>query len=510
MFFRCALLLVAVEAAFLIAPRTLSAQMGVGFGGGGVGGAARSRPNDVASLEAPDALDATLAHESKVEAERLLPATLERRSEKRTPLRSTESEKESQTIVTDDKHEGYVRLRTTRTHSQPNLRTAIHSAPPGRLPTSAADDRILMALDQDVNVHFNGTPLRVVIEQLARQTAIPITPDIKALTDAGIDLDTVTVTQTASGTLRSALRLLLGPVDLTYLVKNGSLLITSKQCAEENLSLRLYRIPPETEPSHMIDLLQPFVQPTTWDNQGGPGAISHIDGHGGRILLISQTEEVHEEIEQFIAMLPASDVGPHASEGPLEPGATPSRLYAITDPALLADLEKKLVGLCNAALGDAADMNAVVSTLGGHLVVQSKSAVFHAYAADVVRCILGEEKTTREYLGIVPSDLEGGGLRGGIHWGMSSGGAGGMGGMGGGDGGGFCWVAREVYGRHDPRWLVFRDWITSAAPDWLRTLYERHGEACAAWIRDRPAAKAIVRWVMDYVVASRQGPRPPE
>jgi hypothetical protein len=506
MFFRCALLLVAVEAAFLIAPRTLSAQKGVGFGGGGVGGAARSRPNDVASLETPDALDATLAHESKAEAERLLPVTLEQRSEKRTPVALTEPEKESQTIVTEDKHGGYIRLRTTRTHSQPNLRTAIHAAAPGRLPTSPADDRILEALDQDVNGLFNDTPLRSVIEQLARQTAIPITPDIKALTDAQIDLDATTVTQTASGTLRSALRLLLGDVDLTYIVKDGVLLITSKQCAEENLSLRLYRIPHETKPSHIIDLFQSVIQPQMWDWSGGPGVVMPIDGHGGRILLISQTEEVHEEIEQFIAMLPASDVGPHASEGPLEPGATPSRLYAITDPTLLADLEKKLVGLCNAALGDAADMNAVVSTLGGHLVVQSKSAAFHAYAADVVRCILGEEKTTREYLGIVPSDLQDGGLRGGIRWGMSSGG---MGGMGGGMGG-FCWVAREVYGRHDPRWLVFRDWITSAAPDWFRTLYERHGESCAAWLRDRPGAKAMVRCVMDYVVASRQDPRSTE
>jgi hypothetical protein len=90
-------------------------------------------------------------------------------------------------------------------------------------------------------------------------------------------------------------------------------------------------------------------------------------------------------------------------------------------------------------------------------------------------------------------------------------GGGGMGGMGGGMGGGmmgggmggnpFCWVAREVYGVHDPRWLAFRDWMTWQAPEWLQNLYATHGEACAHWLRERPAAKAALRLVMDRAVA---------
>jgi hypothetical protein len=91
-------------------------------------------------------------------------------------------------------------------------------------------------------------------------------------------------------------------------------------------------------------------------------------------------------------------------------------------------------------------------------------------------------------------------------------GGGGMGGMGGGMGGGMmgggmggnpfgCWVARAVYGVHDPRWLAFRDWMTWQAPEWLQDLYAAHGEACADWLRERPAAKAALRLVMDRAVA---------
>jgi hypothetical protein len=98
-----------------------------------------------------------------------------------------------------------------------------------------------------------------------------------------------------------------------------------------------------------------------------------------------------------------------------------------------------------------------------------------------------------------------GGMGGGMG-GMGGGMGGmGMGGMGMGGMGGFCWVAREVYGAHDPRWLVFRGWLTTDAPSWLRDLYAAHGPAFADWIHDQPLAKAAVRAAMDVVVEPRLG-----
>jgi hypothetical protein len=40
------------------------------------------------------------------------------------------------------------------------------------------------------------------------------------------------------------------------------------------------------------------------------------------------------------------------------------------------------------------------------------------------------------------------------------------------------------------------------APDWLRDMYAAHGEAFAAWIHDKPLAKAAVRTLMDLAIAS--------
>lgn len=63
-----------------------------------------------------------------------------------------------------------------------------------------------------------------------------------------------------------------------------------------------------------------------------------------------------------------------------------------------------------------------------------------------------------------------------------------------------CWVAREVYGQYDPRWVVFRSWLLGPAPSWLRGAYIRYGERFALWIADKPKVKRVVKFLMDRVV----------
>ena len=60
-----------------------------------------------------------------------------------------------------------------------------------------------------------------------------------------------------------------------------------------------------------------------------------------------------------------------------------------------------------------------------------------------------------------------------------------------------CWVAREVYGPEDDRWMQFRAWMFGAAPDWLFNTYAKHGEAFAGVVRKVPALKRVLRPLMD-------------
>ena len=62
---------------------------------------------------------------------------------------------------------------------------------------------------------------------------------------------------------------------------------------------------------------------------------------------------------------------------------------------------------------------------------------------------------------------------------------------------GKCWVAREVYGAHNPAWLLFRNWLDTKAPRWFDKLYLKFGERFAKFISDKPRLKARIRLWMD-------------
>lgn len=60
-----------------------------------------------------------------------------------------------------------------------------------------------------------------------------------------------------------------------------------------------------------------------------------------------------------------------------------------------------------------------------------------------------------------------------------------------------CWVAREVYGERNPAWMMFREWLFEDAPKWLHSLYMKYGEKFAAFIRNKPVLKTLIRKWMD-------------
>ena len=63
--------------------------------------------------------------------------------------------------------------------------------------------------------------------------------------------------------------------------------------------------------------------------------------------------------------------------------------------------------------------------------------------------------------------------------------------------GGLCWVAREVYGEDDHRWLQFRTWLLTDAPVAFRAAYVKHGAAVAEVVKRAPILKRALRPLMD-------------
>jgi len=64
----------------------------------------------------------------------------------------------------------------------------------------------------------------------------------------------------------------------------------------------------------------------------------------------------------------------------------------------------------------------------------------------------------------------------------------------------FCWVAREIYGDENVRWVLFRDWMLNNSPRWFRKLYMNYGPAFAKWLRNKPRVKNAIRKMMDAAI----------
>ena len=56
--------------------------------------------------------------------------------------------------------------------------------------------------------------------------------------------------------------------------------------------------------------------------------------------------------------------------------------------------------------------------------------------------------------------------------------------------------------------MLFRAWLLTEAPSWLREAYLAHGEDFATWIADKPVMKAMVKAAMDTVVERYEAQMP--
>ncbi len=176
-------------------------------------------------------------------------------------------------------------------------------------PDGAFYDRIQVALDKKVGFDFDKTSLADALDQIAKVVDISILIDARGLDDIGLtDEHTVTI-NLKDVRLRSFLRLMLRDLDLTYHIDNEVLLITSLDAAWENPKNRIYFLEGtgivEGDFDSVIMWIRCFINPETWDISGGPSTITILRyGKGNRpAIVVSQTTDVHEQIETLMTIL---------------------------------------------------------------------------------------------------------------------------------------------------------------------------------------------------------------
>ncbi|HEX5105152.1 MAG TPA: hypothetical protein VFV87_15135, partial [Pirellulaceae bacterium] len=106
----------------------------------------------------------------------------------------------------------------------------------------SSEERIFKALNDQAVMEFIETPLNDAINILKDTHQIPIELDVKRLEEAGVNIDTPVTKNLRGITLRSALRLLLNDLELTYVVRDEVLLITTPEEAESQLITKVYPV----------------------------------------------------------------------------------------------------------------------------------------------------------------------------------------------------------------------------------------------------------------------------
>lgn len=96
--------------------------------------------------------------------------------------------------------------------------------------------KISAALDDPTELEFVDQPLSDVVQYLKERHQLEIQLDNRALKDKHIGADTPVTFNITGTTLRSALRLMLRELDLTYVLRDEVLLITTKEEAENMAS----------------------------------------------------------------------------------------------------------------------------------------------------------------------------------------------------------------------------------------------------------------------------------
>ncbi|HEY3964412.1 MAG TPA: hypothetical protein VGM05_07620 [Planctomycetaceae bacterium] len=195
---------------------------------------------------------------------------------------------------------------------------------------SKIETKILQALDKPTTVDFMGTDFASCLTYLKDYHKFNLLIDWRAMKNEGVAFDQPITLKVAGVTLRSILKLLLEPVQLTYFIEDDMLQITTARSYSERLMTRIYPVrdlysvqsveqdtprpevgaTPRAVSARTGDLdtaIVKTIDPDSWDDNHGPASMTYVGR--ARSLVIRQTSAMHEKILQLLRNLRAANRG---------------------------------------------------------------------------------------------------------------------------------------------------------------------------------------------------------
>lgn len=145
-------------------------------------------------------------------------------------------------------------------------------------------------------------PVSAFFRRLKEILGIQFDLDTRAFTEQNLSADE-SISFQGIGPIRDLLRRALEPLNLTYIVHENSVEITTISSASQRPVIRYYDLGyVQSDSKNLVSIIatiEQAVEPDSWRNSGGNGSIMPI----GQLLVVSATEKAHLGIEKLLYRL---------------------------------------------------------------------------------------------------------------------------------------------------------------------------------------------------------------
>lgn len=249
--------------------------------------------------------------------------------------------------------------------------------------------KIEAALNQPVKLELIDTPLNDVMQFLSDLTKTPIRIDGRSLEDYGISTDEPITLSAADISLAEGLDIVLRPIDLTWTVDRGAIVVTTPEGLDGMRTTETYDVSrllgdaagegvvvyeggsSSGELDDLIDLIVSSVDEYNWEEMGGIGVINGCTLRGGRLLIVTHHYQTHRKLKAFLNKL---DSELPAAKPAVAAAGSQIRVYPLvenenTDAGEIAILVKKAIAK------ESWENDGAIDAVAGSLVVKNNPVV---------------------------------------------------------------------------------------------------------------------------------------
>jgi hypothetical protein len=165
------------------------------------------------------------------------------------------------------------------------------------------EEQLRAQLAREDIVKLEGLALTELPAMFADSFGIDLVIDQRAMEDQGLEARNISLSVATSGRIRDIFRRVLDPHQLTYIVRESYVEITTMDDASANPVNRYYDLGNVMANNRwlpaLVNAMQTGIEPESWvnNNSGGAGIIVPV----GQVLVVSTTEQNHLEIEKMLA-----------------------------------------------------------------------------------------------------------------------------------------------------------------------------------------------------------------